>query len=91
MLQNEIVKLVEILQSAGNEVSSFAETSSETYAEIIEFKVWFDEKSPTENTVKIAKDFAVIGYEILLLDRTSYPKAVIQIIPTGSRPMSYAI
>jgi len=91
MLQNEIVKLVEILQSAGNEVSSFAETSSETCPEIIEFKIWFDEKSPAENIVKITKGFASIGYEIFLLDRTLYPKTVIQIIPTGSRPMSYAI
>jgi len=91
MMQNEIIKLIDILQSADNEVISFTENSSETYATIIEFKVWFNENKPAENIVKMAEGFASIGYEILLLDRTLYPKAVIQIIPTGSHPLFYAV
>jgi len=88
MRKEGIIKIVEIIQSAGHEVISFNEINSlpienplAPYGIIVELKTMFYGKSK-ENMVNLIEGFHSIGYEILVLDRAlPYPEAILKITP----------
>jgi len=87
MEKDEIIKLVDALYSIGYVIISFRKTSLGIYFDVIEFDIFFNNKS-IEDIPKLVEIVASCGYEIILLDKTAYKKAVVKITPIRTESKS---